>query len=254
MGIVKILLLLCATSLVLSACGGSTTDSTSVSNSGLWARIKIEQTDVAGADINAELNVGGAFGTNVVLVGTERLEVIAAGRIINLDEDTDFADVDYEGNIPVSAEPTDFTVNLYRDNEPNILNSTVTLPEAFELTSPSPGDNLRTANGSTRILWSGGEMPSRTVSISMELRCTVASGALVLVTRPSALITADDGQADFNIGVAELGITEDVDLSRGCDAIIAVSRSRRGNLAAGFEEGGSITAARIRTVEVTIDG
>ena len=252
MKIVKILLLLCVTNLVLSACGGSTTDSTFVTNEGVCARMEIEQINQADADIDVELDVGGCglTATSLVLVGTESLEVIAAGRMINLREDTDVLDVDYEGSIPVPAEPTEFTVNLYRDNEPNILNSTVTLPESFELSSPRPGDNLRTADGPTRIEWEGGEMPDRTVSISVELRCTTDSGDPVPpVLRP--FTTADDGQTDLNIGVADI---ENADLSRGCDATIAVSRSRQGNLAAGFGEGGSISAARIRTVEVRIDG
>lgn len=64
--------------------------------------------------VNVGLHEGGRSGNSVRLTANERLEVNANGRVVILDEDEDFLDVDYDGSVPTDASNTLLTLSLFR--------------------------------------------------------------------------------------------------------------------------------------------
>ncbi len=134
---------------ILAGCSGETTNSVNVTNAGIYVEFRIEEQN-GSASINAELDVGGLGGTNVVLSNGEFLQATVNGTTIRLTEDTDFLDVDYEGSINVPSDETLITIDFFRNTQDDILNSNVRLPA--DLIFSYPASNSRITSSVTETL------------------------------------------------------------------------------------------------------
>ncbi len=127
----KFLPLLIAISLIFVIGCGESTDSENIKTTGIWVKMKADARDDGRTRVVVELNVGGEFGTNVVLSGNEYLEVTALGVTKRMVKDTDLFDVDYQVYMDTNVSDTRFQVAFYRTTGENIVDSLICLPTAL---------------------------------------------------------------------------------------------------------------------------
>ena len=237
----KILLVFIATA--IAGCGNSNAvDSETLETQRLWVGVRFEAPGNGVTGVNVELNEDGSSGNDVRLSANERLEVSANGIIVVLDEDEDFLDIDYEGNLPTDASGTLFTLSLFRADGSISNRTRVNLPDLFTITSPA--SNQATMVGDIiDVRWS----PAAGGSIAMSVM-TQCSG----FTRADFLDVPDNGS--YTINTAALPGIQDPAIPRenGCTLTIDLNRERRGTIDPAFRGGGFVTAKQERTVQLPL--
>jgi hypothetical protein len=239
--------------LCIAAISGCTsTSSENVTTQGIAADIDIFA-DGSGrtfVDVSLEVGSGGIGGTSLQLSPGDTLTVRANGIQKTMSEDSSiFGAFSYFATFDFDDANTLFTVSLNRTNGTNAPNSNVTLPDGFNVTSPSISDVFGVGD-TIPIVWS----PAGTAivpSLFVTLTCTLTSGLTSIDVQPISLGT-DSGIA--NLPVASVIPIGTLDTSRLCNGTIELSRWRSGSLDPNYGEGGQIDAeqAKVTTFFVNL--
>ncbi len=226
-----------------AGCGNSNAvDSETLETEKLWVGVRFEASGNGTTGVNVEINEGGSTGNDVRLSANERLEVNANGMIVVLDEDEDFLDIDYEGNVPTDASNTLFTLSLFRADGSINNRTRVNLPSRFTITSPA--NNQATMVGDiVDVQWS----PAAGSSIAMGIT-TQCSG----IMRADFIDVPDNGS--YTINTAALPGLQDPTSPRenGCTLTIDLTRERRGTIDPAFLGGGFVTALQERAIQLPL--
>ncbi len=217
-------LVLCAAP--LGACNETAVGTDTVRTKGLWAAIAVKSTGPS-TKLTAELRVGGSRGTPAYpLTGADELLVSVDGSAeVNLDETCPDENTFCTGNLG-NISGKEVRLNFDRGSEQeNAPNSTVTMPDAFEVSVKDQDvvrgeeDVVLTISGSSRSL----EYRVSGSCIWTE-EGTVTDGKI-----PASAITSPNSDKD-----------ED------CDVNVVVTRTATGELDPNFGKGGHIVAVQER--------
>ncbi|MGB5208923.1 MAG: hypothetical protein WBP60_00240 [Gammaproteobacteria bacterium] len=240
-----------AAALAVTLVGCGATDSSNVKSGGIRANLTVEARGDGTSNVIAEFTVGsgGLVATYLELKSGDSASAIADGVNKVLRKDTNLlGGISYENTFATDAAETLFTVSLTRADDTSAPNSTVRMPQAFEITAPDAEQRFG-IDQNLPVIWA----PSG-YSSSMEFGFTARCprGAPVS-TRISIRTSADTGS--FSPGIRSIIGDAADNLSPGsqCTLEMEVIRSRSGNLDPNYGEGGSIKARQIRKRSVVVD-
>lgn len=242
----KLVKLSCITAALalLSACSSEQTSSAVVRTEGIWASMKVES-DGNKSRVVAELNVSSASGNNLVLSSQDTLTATAGGVSKTLLKDTDILDIDYQEYLDVTADDTEFTIALLRQNDSDAPDSKVTLPPNFSIHGPLSSD-VFTRNQTIAVDWDGlGE--GKTANLNISSVCKTTTGSDIL--QATNMSIDDDGQYDINLGELDMFKNTEVDYSKDCTLNLTIRRESIGQVDSMFVSGSKIEAAQYRRVE-----
>lgn len=224
----------------IQACSTEQTDSVNIDSEGIWAGIEIVSADGQGSSINVELNVGGSNGTNLNLSSGDSLVVVTSAGSVTLNRDTDFLDIDYEGELSVGGSDELIQVNFVRQGAEDVTGSNVNLPDSFVVDFPQ---NNMTFTDLTdfEIVWTEGTS-GNIIELTQRATCKNALDEDVVLSESTNV--SDDGSFTSDFLSKLTGIIND----KGCDLRIIFERAQNGDLADGFGEGGYIRAKQRRDV------
>lgn len=225
--------------LALAACSSETTTSDNVDTAGIWAGLELVTSGV-NTGVTAEFNVGGRNGTNLILSSGDRVVVYAGNQSVQLEQDSDFLDIDYEGTIPIASDNAEFRVALERSSATSANNSTVRLPPNFEIFTPQAFSHFSEV-ALLDVTW-GPSNPGSTVEIHASATCPNPQDNTQNLSFSEVVNTEDDGSYSSNI----LSQLTDADTDAGCDLSITIERVNSGDLDPAFTEGGYIRAIQRR--------
>lgn len=121
--------------LVLASCKPPSEDSTDVDTATIYAEIKVENSGSDYTSIKVDLKKEHSLGESIRLVDGEKLTARFKDQLIELREDEDLFDIDYEGNLLTEQETGVVEVVLERANGDRLV-STVDLPAWFDVLNP----------------------------------------------------------------------------------------------------------------------
>ena len=236
------------TSLIaLSACNSETTTSEFIDTGGMWARIEVTSDNSERAQIDVELNAGGAFGTNIELSSGDFLDVSAdGGERLVLGKDVDLLEVDYEGSLPITTAQPSFSIRLLREEGEDATGNTVVLPELFELFQPTAGASID-SNQIQSIIWTPPANPTiETMRISISTRCSAGNQTTVFSESVNA---QDNGRYDLDMSTIE-AFSSDIAMTQGASCVVGFTlrRSNDGVIDPAFDPDSLITATRLQQV------
>jgi hypothetical protein len=243
----KVLPAIIAISFVAMTGCGENTDSENINTAGMWVKMKADAREDGRTRVNVELNVGGEFGTNVVLSSDEYLEVTAAGVTKRMVEDTDVLDVDYEVYMDTNVSDTNFQISFYRSSGENIVDSYVNLPTAFEITAPLETATF-TLEDNVELYWTP-ERSNESIRLYSSVTCKNSDGNSI--ANSTSIYVDDSGMYSVDISLFDMfnNGTAGLDYSQPCEMSFSLEREAFGNIDAAFSEGGTFKATQEREVE-----
>lgn len=220
---------------LITAC--STTKSDNVDTDGIYAVFYLSE-DGANARGDATFYVGGSTGTVLQLSAGD--SITCNGNAMSENQDL-FGKFYYYGNCGTLTAGATYTLVFTRNGEDGVetYSSSVVMPAAVTISSPSSGATF-TRGQTIPVSWNGG---SDSVEVSISGSGTSASGS------GSTTYSRSHGSLDDDGSYTILGAdTDPVDTITGviANAVISVTRSRSGTMAAGLD--GSISARRAGSV------
>jgi len=222
----------------LVGCGESI-DSTSVKTDGIWADFTARADGSGNTDVRAGLKTGGPnSNTFLTLEEGDELTFHADGdpHDPNTQEVFDQYEV-YVKNISVDQGGTEFRVEFTRENGEDAPNSSVVLPEKFQITAPSADEEFSRSSDDV------------TVEIDSEQQGTDKR----VIVRGDCLNTtynSDFSGTSVTIPADELESEDDSDAPDECEAEIEVKRIMGGEVDGAYE-GGSFSGVQKRTTSFT---
>lgn len=225
--------------LALAACSSETTTSDNVDTAGIWAGLELV-TAGQNTGVTAEFNVGGRNGTNLILSSGDRVVVYTENQSVQLDQDSDLFDIDYEGSIPVASDNAEFRVSLERSSATSANNSTVRLPPNFEIFTPQAFSHFSEV-ALLDISW-GPTNPGGTIEVRVNATCPDPQDNTQNLSFSDVVNIEDNGNYSTNF----LSQLTDADTDAGCDLSIILERKNTGTLDPAFTEGGYIRAIQRR--------
>lgn len=245
---------LCLVFLMLTSLAGcGKTESENVRSGGVAARIKVLTEGNGSTDVEVRLKSGDSyplFQDDLKLSSGDRLRVYANGMSQLMSEINNFFEVSYITTFPFDDAGIEYQVAFERDDEVSALNSTVTMPAAFNITTAS--DLVYADTDIVTTNWTPANSPDR-ILIGYHLECMDAS-----FNRHYGLFAAtpaDSGQQDTAVSdilTNALGTSNTLDYSNGCDLEVVVKRVRTGILDANYGGGGHINAVQQRSIDASI--
>lgn len=147
--------------------------------------------------------------------------------------------VHYNGRLDKVPDGARYTVSLLRDSETEALESTVVMPEAFQLLSPTSQQTLSRSSDPVQLEW----LPTEGgVRVEVDVTTTCADDAeyhyRTTVGEDTGAIQLEAGEVD-----AER-------LSGSCSTTVTLIKARLGQLDPAYA-GGTISARQVRTVTFT---
>ena len=225
--------------IVLAATGCSQTSSENVTTRGIHADIRVIAGGNGSTTVIAALEVGsdGIGQTQLNLSPGDSLTATANGIQKTMVKDTSIlGDIEYVTNFSFDDASTLFVIALSRTNGTSAPNSNVTLPDGFDVLSPTSSTVYSTGQ-TINIVWA----PSGTSlkpSISVKVECTLTSGIPMFGLRFVPL-SSDTGAA--SIPVSSVMPVGTIDTTQLCDGTVYFERVHFGNLDSNYGEGGRIT-------------
>jgi hypothetical protein len=226
------------------------TESENVRTEGVHAEIEVIADGSGNTDIDAQLEVGsrGELATQLDLSNGDALVAYADGEERTLTKVEELLGIHYVTTFNFASPNIEFRVALLRNEDTSAPNSTVLLPDPFNITGPN--DNQTFArNADIVTTWDPG-FSSFSMKIAYDMYCS--DGSSILEMRKERPIDSDSGQ--YSINAAELlsPYANHTRTQAGCDIDITVSRTRYGNLDPNYGEGGYIRASQQRSISVRI--
>lgn len=229
----KTSLLLCATALT----GCAKTDSSDLLTSGIYAGISAQGKGDGTTDVYATLYVGNPLNLNFVdLTGDDQLVASHGAQEKVMSETVLLNIVSHHASFPVDAEGEQFQVAFDRTVDNGAPNSIATLPPKFALDAV-PTTSSRAA--ALSLSWSPLDSAS-----AMRWEVTgdcIENEAQVLAADSGALtIEANRLRKRMGDGVADT-----------CPMTVTLTRSKPGQLDAGYGKGGDVEGQQVRKVMLT---
>ncbi len=228
---------------LLSGC--STTESENIRTQGIRAEIRVIATgsDVASdALVEAHLYVGsgGIGGTLIEISNGDALQAYLDGEAYGLNKTSDLFGVYYSATLPTASVNTQYKVSFERDEGISATESTVMLPEAFEITSDT---SISATNSATLdITWS----PQGTGKLTLIYSFSCQGGTDQSSDDFGFKNIDDDGAFQIDLGDY---LASDV---TQCEGSIDLERASSGTLDSNFGEGGFINGVQRRSINIEV--
>ncbi|WP_347331017.1 hypothetical protein [Marinimicrobium locisalis] len=147
--------------------------------------------------------------------------------------------VHYNGQLEDVPDGARYTVSLLRDSKAEALESTVTMPRAFDLLSPTSDQTLSRSSDPVQLEW----LPTESdVMVEVDVTTTCADDS-----EYQYRTTVDEDTGALQI---EAGDIDAERLSGSCSTTATLTKARLGQLDSAYA-GGSISARQVRTVTFT---
>ncbi|TMO82790.1 hypothetical protein [Pseudoalteromonas spongiae] len=194
--------------------------------------------------VNAELNSGNSFGSNVRLSNGDKIYAEVHNKRIQLEEDTDILDIDYEGRFSGSEESAEFKVELIRSSAQN-ASSTVELPLNFKILAPNSNSEIR-YNQSVNVLLDGVDVGSKNEFI-LNYICDNNNGG----TTSGSASRQFENKSSFTLNLHTLKLLENVNLSsvKNCELDVIINRYKVGQISSELADSSQIRAEQTRKIE-----
>ncbi|MFP3352665.1 hypothetical protein R0K04_14705 [Pseudoalteromonas sp. SIMBA_153] len=238
----KFKLSLVSLSLVLGGCT-SETESDLLKTKAIQAQYLISSNGER-TKINAELNSGDSFGSNIRLSNDDKLYAEALSKRITLTEDSDILDIDYEGRFEITSGNTKFQIDLVRKSEQN-AQSNVDLPLEFTILEPS--NNATVNYDQTVTVQLDGLDPASQTELILNYGCDDSDGG---VFSGSASYSVSN-VSNFNFNLANKDII-DINSSKqykSCELDIVIERFREGEISNELADTSFIRAIQTRKIK-----
>ncbi len=218
---------------VLGACEDVTSED--ILTSGIYADLSVEASDHGTSTVRAVLKVGGASSnTYVQLTGEDELVATVGDESQPMVEQTLGDYHEYVAGFATANGGDVFKVSLNRSIDEGAPNSTMTLPDPFDI-DPVTGPLQRSSD--ITITWS----PANSTD---NMRITAAGSCVLTYERD---ISGDPGTVTIEAGSL---IPLDDAAQESCEVTYQIDRWRAGTLDPGYGEGGKAIAHQIRTISV----
>lgn len=244
----NILSLVLASSLIWAiGCNSESVESEDIRTSGMWVKMEADGQADERTRVVVELNVGGEFGTNVVLSSGEYLEAVAAGVTKRMAEDTDFLDIDYQAYMDTNTSDTEVNIRFYRNSGENIVESRAILPTSFVITSPLSSEDY-SLQETVVLAWTP-EIQDGSTHFFSTITCINTEGETT--SSSSSEYINDNGVYEYDISTSRLFAngTAGLNTAQPCTMAFTLQRKRFGNIDPRFGEGGTFKATQTRKVE-----
>jgi hypothetical protein len=227
---------------IISGCT-SETESNLLKTKAIQANYLISSNGVR-TKVNAELNAGDSFSSNIRLSEDDKLFVQAAGKRLELEVDTDILDIDYEGRFDNTADNTLFKIELIRKTEQNAT-SEVELPLNFIILSPKKNEPIKYQQ--TLIFQLDGIDPASKTELVLNYGCDDSNGGIF---SGSASRTISD-EATFEFSLDDMKIIDSQNFSdyKNCKLDVIVYRYRIGNTSKELALTSQIRAEQVREIK-----
>lgn len=243
-----------ALAMLLSACGGPKSSSTSgpeggpVPTSRMTLTLRVESTEPGKAVVRANLNDGKVIGTSYRLDGGDYFRACVIGNCRNMADNDSIFSPDYIARFDYQP-GVDYVISFNRQQAQDAPDSRVVLPPDFTIVTPA--DHQQVTNGDTaEVAWSPTGAPA-SVYISYNADCTFLSGAHAYST--GVLSYDDNGDGRESVSIDHI-----VDLTRSgvastvtrCSIAVAVNHELQGRIDPAFRKG---TAVGVVSRTVNLD-
>lgn len=228
--------------LLVSGCT-SETESDLLKTKAIQAEYRISS-DGEHTKINAELNTGNSFGSNIRLSNGDKLYAEAAGKRITLTEDTDLLDIDYEGKFDITQGNTKFSIDLVRKDEKN-AESEVELPLNFIILAPSNGISIK-YNQRVTVQLDGLDPASKT-ELVLNYGCDDSNGGTF--TGSASTTIANVASFDFNLSEKDILDANAQNSYKNCEVDVVVNRYREGTISKELADSSFISAYQVREIK-----
>lgn len=230
-GAVRLMLVL---ALAAWTAGCTTHESDEILTNGIYAAITAEAYGDGNTTVGATLYLDNPASLDFVeLVGDDQLVAWSdGGQDVVMSESSLFGATSYATVFGYDDAGTTFHVGLNRSVDTGAPDSSMTLPDPFELTSPT-GDDLSRAADLT-IEWDQADSGDQ-MSWTIDGPC---------LQRISGTIDGDPGSATVDGGTVTVGDAYEPDAT--CEGTLEVWRTRPGELDPGYGQGGTIDANQVR--------
>lgn len=227
-----------AAAIGLVSCGESI-GSTSVKTDGVWADFTARADGSGNTNIRAGLKTGGAnSNTFLTLEEGDELTFYADGESYqpNTQEVFDQYNV-YVKNVPKDAGGTEIRVEFTREEGEDATNSSVVLPEKFEITAPSSEDEFSRSSDDVTV-----EIDS--TQEGADKRVVVGGECL------DGTYNSDFSGTSVTIPASELESEDESDAPDECEADVEVKRVVGGQVDGAYD-GGKFSGVQERTTTFT---
>jgi hypothetical protein len=205
-------------------------DSTDVKTSGVYADIHVLADGDGSSTLTVGLKVGGSkSNTYLDLKGGDEL-VATAGDAAS--QELSQSGREYKATFDTEAGGTKIVVSFNRAEEESAPNSSVVLPDPFELEGIERGQKI-SRKDTLEITWDAAEE-----SMSAELK----GDCLTIESRSFS----DSGR--FELEPALYDLSAGTEATESCNATLCFDRSQSGKVDAAYGEGGKIVATQRRCV------
>jgi len=225
--------------------GCSTTESENVRTQGIRAEIRViaissdVDTDAA-VEVYLFVGSGGVGGTLVEISGGDGLRAYLDGVAYELTKTSDLFGVYYAATLPTSSVNTLYQVSFERDEGVSATESSVMLPEPFEITSDT---SISATNSATLdITWS----PQGAGKLTLMYRFSCEGGTNLSSDLFGSRSIDDDGAFQMDLGdYLAADVTQ-------CEGVIDLERTSSGTLDTNFGEGGYIQGVQHRSMNIAV--
>lgn len=247
------LLGLVALVLLLQACGGPKSSSTSGPDGGpvptnrITIDLKVESSDANTAVVRANLNDGHSLGVSYRLDGGDFLRACVNGVCRSMADNDSVYTPDYIARFTYQS-GVDFVVSFNRQQAQNAPDSRVALPPAFTIVTPA--NRQQVTDGETVVVaWTPTGVPAR-VSLTYEAECTFLSGVKSF-TVGSLTDPNGDGRESVAIDpIVTLARSNSTSAITSCVIDMTVRHELQGRIDPAFGHG---TAVGILSRQVSLD-
>ena len=219
-----------------SSTGACTThQSDEILTQGIYASITSQAFGDGSTTVGATLYLDNPASLDFVeLVGDDQLVAWSDGnQEVVMSESSLFGATSYSTVFGYDDPGTTFHVGLNRSVDTGAPDSSMTLPDPFEITSPAGGDLSRA--GDLTIEWDPADSGDQ-MSWTIDGPC---------LQRTGGNIDGDPGSATVSGGTVTVGDAYDPDTAT-CEGTLEVWRTRPGDLDPGYGQGGTIDANQVR--------
>jgi len=237
--------------IAFTASGCSQTSSENVTTHGIHADIRVIAEGNGTTTVIAALEVGsdGIGQTQLDLGPSDSLTAMANGIQKTMVKDASIlGDIEYSTNFSFDDANTLFVIALNRSNATSAPNSNVTLPDGFNVLSPTSSTVYSTGQ-TIGIVWAPSGTPIKP-SISVRIECRLTSGIPMFGLRFVSL-SSDTGSA--SIPVSSVMPVGTIDTTQLCEGRVYFERVRFGSLDSNYGEGGQITGEQYQTGHFFVD-
>jgi hypothetical protein len=232
---------LAALVMLLQACGGPKSSSTSGADGGpvptnrIHISLTVESSDPGIAVVRANLNDGKLFGESYRLDGGDFLRACVIGVCRNMADNDSIFTPDYIARFDYQPD-VDYVVSFNRQQGGNAPDSRVSLPPAFTIVTPANGQQV-TDGDSVLVTWTPTGAPL-SADLTYDAECTFLSGQHGVSFGTLSTDSNLDGRESVRIDpIVDFARSNSTSRITRCSIDLIVSHERRGRIDPAFDDG-----------------